>query len=270
MMPTLRRWIQVYGAFAAMALKTHLAYTIWVWMEFFVQILSMVVFIYFWRAVYAGAGRLGGLSFQQMLDYILLAQVLLPLLETRTIFDVGRIVRSGDLVVELARPVDFQGRFFVERLAALAVFTVHKLPLLMLAWLIFGLHLPTDLMAWCAFLLALLLGQGILFYFDWIFACLAFYTTEIWGLEVARVGIATFFSGALIPLVVMPSWLRQLAASLPFAQAIYVPATFLSGITPLAEAPRFWLVQVLWLAGLGMLSRWVFRLAARKVTVQGG
>jgi ABC-type uncharacterized transport system permease subunit len=36
----------------------------------------------------------------------------------------------------------------------------------------------------------------------------------------------------------MPAWLQGLAAALPFAQAIAVPVSLLSGITPLAEAPR--------------------------------
>ncbi len=110
----------------------------------------------------------------------------------------------------------------------------------------------------------------MLFLFDWMFACLAFYVTETWGLSVVRIGVGSFFSGALVPLAMMPGWLQKLAASMPFAQALSVPVSFLSGITPLAEAPRLWLIQLAWLAGLLVVSRLVFRVAMRKVTVQGG
>jgi ABC-2 type transport system permease protein len=57
---------------------------------------------------------------------------------------------------------------------------------------------------------------------------------------------------------------------MPFAQALSVPISFLSGITTFADAPRIWSIQVIWLVILLVLSRLVFRVAVRKVTVQGG
>lgn len=270
MIRTLRRQLNIYGAIAAIEAKVYLAYNIWVWMEFAVQLITMIIFVYFWRAVYANAPVLGGLSLQQTLNYILLAQIIAPLVENRLIFHFGFLVRNGQVAIELVRPIDFQARYYVEGLARLGIFLLQKTPLLLLAWAFFGLQLPPHPAAWGAFALSLLLGQSILFFSDWIFACLAFYSTETWGLSVVRVGVATFFSGALIPLSMMPVWLQRMAAALPFAQALAVPVSFLSGVTSLADTPRVWLVQLLWLAGMAALSRLVFNTAVRKVTVQGG
>jgi ABC-2 type transport system permease protein len=89
-------------------------------------------------------------------------------------------------------------------------------------------------------------------------------------LAVLRFGVATFFSGSLVPLAMMPGWLQNLTLALPFAQALYVPVSLLSGITPLSQLPRIWLVQIVYLLVLAFLSRLVFRVAVRKVTVQGG
>jgi ABC-2 type transport system permease protein len=114
------------------------------------------------------------------------------------------------------------------------------------------------------------LGNSVVFFFDYLFACLAFSSTETWGLSVVRVGAAAFFSGALVPLTMMPGWLQAVANALPFAQALYAPVAVLGGIVPLAEAPRVWAVQLVWLAVLFVLSRLVFRVAVRKITVQGG
>lgn len=270
MIRSLSRAGRVYGAIAAMVPKQNLAYSLWVWMEFIVQIMTMLILVFFWRAVYANATTLGGLDLQQTISYILLAQVVAPLVQTRVIFGFGFLVQSGGIGLELLRPIDFQVRYFVEHLAGLAVFAVQRLPLLLIAWAFFGLRLPSDAAAWGAFAVALVLGQSVLFSFDFLFACLAFYTTETWGLSVVRVSLATFFSGALVPLAMMPAWLQRVTTALPFAQALYVPVAFLSGITPVAAAPQVWLVQVVWLAGLWAASRWVFSLAVRKVTVQGG
>ncbi|MBK9712165.1 MAG: ABC-2 family transporter protein [Kouleothrix sp.] len=270
MIEGVRRQLNVYGAFAGMVPKQYLAYNLWAWMEFFVQIVAMTIFVFFWRAVYASSTTIGGLTLQQTINYILLAQTLNPLIENRLIFRFGWIIREGYVAVELMRPVDFQLRSYVEELASLLIFLAQKIPLVILAWLLFGLQLPADPALWGCFLISLLLGQALLFCFDWAFACIAFYSTETWGLSVVRVGVAAFFSGSLLPLQMLPGWLRALADALPFAQALYVPVSFLSRITPASDAPRVWLTQALWLAGLLALSRLVFRAALRKVTVQGG
>lgn len=270
MIQSLRRNISIYSAIAATAAKTRLAYNMWVWADFVVTLVSMFVFVYFWRAVYMGTSSLGGLQLSQTITYILLARLLSPLVETRTIFFFGFMIRQGQIAVELTRPLDMQARIMTESFAELLVFLVQRLPLFLIAWLFFGMRLPTDPKLWLAFFISLVLGQIVLFLFDWMFACLAFYVTETWGLSVVRVGAGSFFSGALVPLVMMPTWLQKLAAVLPFAQALSVPVSFLSGITNLANAPHLWMIQILWLIVLLILSRLVFSVAVRKVTVQGG
>ena len=270
MIQSLKRGISIYRAIAATAAKTRLAYNMWVWADFVVTLVSMIVFVYFWRAVYAGTSTLGGLELSQTITYILLARLLSPLIETRTIFFFGFMIRQGQIAVELTRPLDMQARVMTENFAELLVFLVQRLPLFLIAWLFFGMRLPADPGLWLAFFISLFLGQIVLFLFDWMFACLAFYVTETWGLSVVRVGTGSFFSGALVPLVMMPGWLQTLAASMPFAQALSVPVSFLSGISTLADAPRIWLIQIVWLLVLFVLSRVVFSIAVRKVTVQGG
>ena len=267
---SLRRTLSVYGAFALNMPKLFLAYRAWVFAEVFVQLLGMVIFAYFWRAVYAGQSDIRGLSLQQTLNYVLISQVFLQLAVSRMILYLGDFLREGKIVLEMARPVDFQGRFYAETLAELAMDLTLKAPLLLVAVFAFGLTLPADPLVWGAFFVSLFIGQTALFCFDWLFCSLAFYTTEVWGLSVFREGVGTFFSGALVPLALMPGWLEAVAQALSFAQAFYIPVSLLSGITPLEDIPQLWLVQLAWLAGLFALSRIVFRVAARKVTVQGG
>jgi ABC-2 type transport system permease protein len=68
----------------------------------------------------------------------------------------------------------------------------------------------------------------------------------------------------------MPDWLRSIANALPFAQSVAVPVSLLSGITPASDALQVWAIQIVWLVGLALVSRAVFRVSLRKVTVQGG
>jgi ABC-2 type transport system permease protein len=272
MIGTLRRRLAIYASIAAMVPKMFLAYSIWVWVELFTQVLTMAIMTSFWKAVFAGAGgaTIGGLTLQQTINYVLIAQILAPMVESRFIFHMGFLLREGQISVELLRPVDMQARYMAENLAELATDMIFKAPLLLVAWLVFGLELPSDPARWAVFALALLLGRVVFFCFNWMFASLAFYTTETWGLSVLYEGIAKFFSGAVLPLAILPGWLQLIGAALPFAQVLYAPVALLTGITPLGEAPRVYLTQLAWMAGLAVASRLAFGRALRKVTVQGG
>jgi len=80
-MNRLRHLFNVYGAVLATVPKFYAAYRAWVWAEFVLQIMAMVVLYFFWQAVYASGGTLGGLTFQQTINYVMIAQLLMPLID---------------------------------------------------------------------------------------------------------------------------------------------------------------------------------------------
>lgn len=273
MLTSLRRGFNIYGTIAAMMPKLYLAYSIWVWMQLFVQIIAVFIQVAFWRAVFASSpsGTVGSLGLNQTLNYIILAQIFLPALHaSSTIYYFGSLMRQGQVGIELLRPVDFQLSVYVRNVSEVAVGLVTQLPLAVVAWFIFPYQLPADPLLWLAFFVTLFLGNAVLFFFDWILACVSFYSTETWGLSVLRFGISNFLAGSLIPLAIMPLWLQQVAGALPFSYALYVPVSLISGITPLETVLRIWLLELAYLAVLIPLSRYIFKVAVRKVTVQGG
>lgn len=271
MIAAFRQRLSIYLGYAAMAPKLVLAYSIWVWMEFFVQTMALVIFVAFWRAAYAGQGTIGGLTLDSTLNYIILARIFLPLaMNTGMIFHFGRLLREGQMGIELLRPLDFQASCYVQSASFLAMDLLMQIPLAVVGWLLFRFQLPTDPLVWLAFLITALLGNLLVFLLDWILGCISFYSTETWGLGVLRFSIALFFSGSLVPLAMMPDWLRTIAAVIPFSQALYVPVGLLSGILPVAEVAKNWPGQIAAIAVLLFLSRAIFNVSVRKVTVQGG
>ncbi|MBP6015933.1 MAG: ABC-2 family transporter protein [Candidatus Promineofilum sp.] len=267
----LNRLIRVYGAIAAIVPKMVMAYSIWVWMDLFVGIIAVVILVAFWRAVYASTATLSGLTLDQTLNYILLAQLFGEAAHvTNSIYDIGAGLREGHIAAALLRPLDYQASMYVQNLVQLGIGFVLNIPLALFIWIVYGLHLPADPLVWLAFAFTLLLGHAVMFCFDWIVSCTAFYSTEIWGMSVVRHSLGLFLSGALIPLTLMPDWLRTIASVLPFSQTVFLPISILSGIRPLADMPRIWLMQGVMLIGLLLLSRFVFGRSLRVITVQGG
>ncbi|HLO04538.1 MAG TPA: ABC-2 family transporter protein [Symbiobacteriaceae bacterium] len=271
MFSLLRRRLSIYGAIMALIPKQFMQYSAWFWAEMIGQVLAMVIVGSFWRAVYASSTTVGGLTADSTIRYILLAQLVAPLVRWGMILEMGGLVSQGGVAIELTRPIDMQARMFAQGLAASLTNLIFKSgPLALFGWLFLGLTFPTDPLTWGAFLISWLLGFAALFCFDWIIACVVFYTTEAWGLHILREGVAAFLSGALIPLAMMPSLLQKVAAVVPFGQALYVPVGLLSGLIPLSGAPKAWLIQIAWIVVLLPLSRFVFSRAVRAVTVQGG
>lgn len=270
MINALRRNTLIYGALAAIVPKQFMAYNLWVWVGFWLQFIQMMMYVFFWRAIYANTPDIAGLNLQQTLNYILLAQLFATFADSNLLWEFGYHLREGGIVHVLLRPVDMQATYYVQNLTQSFVWLLYQAPMFLLAIFGFGLQLPTDPAVWGAFFVALLLGRTVMFFFDWILACLTFYTTEVWGLGVLIGGISLFFSGQFLPLDMLPDWLRALVQLLPFSQGIYSPISILSGITPLDQVLPLWVTQLAWLIGLALASRLIFAIAVRKVTVQGG
>ena len=259
-----------YFAILGMVPKVFMAYQIWFWVGLVLGTIGMAIMYFFWQAVYGSREAIAGLSLNTTLTYILLAQVFRPLTDNDLIFDFGFGLREGVIIHHLLRPMNFQGMYYFQCLGILGTQMVLQIPMALVATFVFGLQWPTNPVVWGAFLITALLGYSILFFFVYCVACLTFYTTEVWGLGVLFGGLSIFLSGSLVPLAMMPEWLRNVVLAIPFAQSLAVPLNILTGITPLGEVPHVWLIQVFWLFGLWLASNMIFKIAIRKVTVQGG
>jgi ABC-2 type transport system permease protein len=266
----LAKSIGAYAALAGMVTKTFLALNWSAWVRILQSLVGLVVFVYFWRAVYANSASIAGLALETTLGYIMLARIFQPLGFFDMIFEFGYQLSQGGIAALLVRPLDVQFAYYVQGLANLAVALGRQVPVAVVALLVFRLHWPTDPLTWAVFIVSALIGRSVLFCMDWLFACFTLYTTDSWGLYITSIGLTTFFGGGLVPLAMMPAWLRLIVQNTPFAQSIYVPISLLSGVTPLSQAPRLLLIQLLWLGGMAAVSRGFFNVALRRITIQGG
>jgi ABC-2 type transport system permease protein len=134
-----RRNLSAYAALFAMIPKLFMAYHLWFWIGLVLSIISMAILVFFWRAIYADTNTISGLTLHQMLNYILLAFVFMPLTNNNLIWEMGTNLREGTIIHHLLRPVNFQGMNYAQSLGTLVTGLILQVPMvivpgLCLAW----------------------------------------------------------------------------------------------------------------------------------------
>ena len=73
MIQSVRRRASIYGALFSMIPKMFMAYQLWFWAGLVMNVISMAILVFFWRAIYADTATISGLAEDQTIRYILLA-----------------------------------------------------------------------------------------------------------------------------------------------------------------------------------------------------
>ena len=99
---------------------------------------------------------------------------------------------------------------------------------------------------------------------------IAFYVDSAMGPFELWIGVHAIFSGYLIPLEVLPGWVRGAAGVLPFRFMLAFPVETLVGLLSPGDAARQLAAQWLYVALTGSLALRVWRAGVRRYAAFGG
>ena len=110
---------------------------------------------------------------------------------------------------------------------------------------------------------ALLMSALIRFGIAYCFGMLSFWFLEIQGFVILSMAVETILGGQIFPLDLLPNWLFNVSAGLPYFYQMYFPVALLTGrisdpavIMAMLRIQLFWVVivlvicQILWRRGL--------------------
>jgi ABC-2 type transport system permease protein len=221
--------------------------------------------------VVAGRPRVGGYDAADTLTYVWLVQGLLMVAYLWGWNELAVRIISGDIVVDLGRPVDLQGAWLAGDLGRAAYHTLFRgLPPVLLGELLFRLRLPTDPLIWLAFPVSVALASAVSFAMRFLVNLCAFWLLDYRGMLNVSALIWTFLSGSVVPLAFLPDGPRAAVEAMPFAAVLQVPIDVFLGKhrgIDLAGALAF---QVGWALALLALGRLVLAAGVRRLVVQGG
>ena len=160
----------------------------------------------------AGGGVVGGWDEATLVTFSFLTQGLIACTGAFRESELAERVRTGDVVVDLYRPIDLQAWWLASWTGRAAfTFLARGVPPVLLGAVVFDLVWPAGPAAWAAFAVSVVLASGIGFGLRFCTNLTAFWLLDNRGLDQLVTLVLTFFGGLLIPVVLFPTWLESLA-----------------------------------------------------------
>lgn len=259
--------MKVYRTLCLMMARTALAYRASFVIGLFGLVFQLLAMLAIWRAL-TGSGALRGFTSPEITAYLLVAFATGALLGTIGDWAMPERIRSGDVAIDLVRPVDYQAARFAE---CLGLIGMELIAVLVVTAAVLGLAGPVAAPAQpVLFTVSILLVIPVKFAIMYLTSLLAFWTQNYLGLTWARNAVASLLSGAMVPLAFFPGWFQGLAAALPFASVTSTPALIYLGRASGPAAVGLIAAQAAWAVGLIVAGRLAWRGAVRQLTVHGG
>ncbi len=263
--------MKVYLAVAVKSFQRSLAYRAANLAGIATNIFFGAVYVYVFIALFRGRGQVGGLDLRDTITYASLSQSLLMVMTAFGNRDLSEAVVKGDIATDLSRPVDFYFFWAAQDLGRAIYYLLFRgLPTFAACLLLFRPELPPTRAAGAFCLGMLLLGTAVSFAFRFIISSLAFWFSDVRGLNYLSGTLTLFFSGFIVPLNFLPAGVRSIVELLPFEALAHLPINIYLGkvsgpaLIQAAALEIGWLIVMI-IAGRGVLNRMVGRL-----TVAGG
>ena len=226
-----------------------------------------------WSTLYnlSDSDIIGVYTRQEMYTFIIVAFAINNLLTWSNENNLSREIRSGIVAARFIRPVPF----LVQSLAGMAGFLIPQaivnFVIVGLLFVFWGSHLVIpSLNILILSLLSLALGLILRMVLVSCISLLCFFTTSHLGLAWTRTAITEFFSGALIPISLFPSWLAAVSFYTPFPLMLQIPISiFLGEPTHFPVKVTFGL-QLVWIVIFFIFHQLLYGKIRKNITFAGG
>ncbi len=239
----------------------------------FGNVVYLVIIYNLWKAIYASVDTptVGGMTFTDTMIYLVLASAQFCFMEAYLVWEMGWGIQSGNIVLQLLRPISFETyQLFVIAGANLFNFVLTFIPTFFIIQIVTDWPIPMGVNL-LYYIVAAALGGLINFAVDFFVGTICLYTQSIWGINIMKQLMVTFLSGATIPLAFFPETLRKIVMFLPFHAIYNTPLTLLiHNDLPMSEIGKMLLTQLLWAVLMMAVAGGFWKVSEKVITVNGG
>ena len=221
---------------------------------------------------------INGMTLAQGVSYIWLVQIMVGFMGTNIDGDLLGKITSGDVGIELCRPLDLYWHWFARTAAGKAsavsvrggITAVFGAMLSFLGFGGIGFGLPYSPLNFILFLISIFIA------FLFSTAYCMFMTAIRMGIKwgdgpIHLIGVAgMILSGAFLPLQLWPDFMQAFLRLQPFASYVDTPARLYVGSVSVETGLLSVAFQILWIAAFILLGRAIMKRKIKNVVIQGG
>ena len=251
-----------------------MVYRINFFMEILSVILSSLIVVFVWLAIYKSSGRevIGGYSIQEMVTYLLGGGLINSfILTTAENPETSQSIQDGTLSTMLIKPLNPYGIWFARDLGSKAFLFLLGLVGYLGVFFFFRNYLVifTSFGYFILFLCSMLLAALLQFLLFECLSLLSFWVENTYGIRFTMRVIMEVVGGAIIPLSLFPQILQKIFLLLPFPFLIYLPMRIYLGKIPMGQLPGEFLKEAAWIVGLALLNMIVWKKGIRQYVAMG-
>lgn len=235
--------------------------------------LYLIVVYFLWKSIYASAETdvVNGMTFTDALIYLVLATALFNFMEMYTVWEMGRNIQSGKIVLDLLKPMKYRRYLFWSYSGSFVTqFFFTFLPTFIVVSIVTrgAVPLGINLLYFAvSVVMAVLINYGI----DFITGTICLYTESIWGINIMKQVIVLLLSGSTVPIAFFPEPLKTIVYYLPFQSIYNAPLTLLLNGSPTPEnVIKILGAQFFWCVVITLLGNLFWKISLRQITVNGG
>jgi ABC-2 type transport system permease protein len=270
------RAVRKYWNILRASLVERMAYRADFFLSTLLRFLPMLTTILLWQAIFAGAGgdvSLGGYRRDEMIAYLLLVHISRMFSSMPGLANgIARDIRDGSLKKYLLQPIEMIPYLLSYRAAHKAAYIVmSSLPYALLFFLCRDFfHGWPDAPQFAAYVVSLLLGFFVGFFFECCMGTIGFWLLEVSSFLYVINTLNFIISGQMLPLDFLSPFWAGLLKALPFQYLAYFPATIFLGKVPHNQLLYGLLGELAWAVAFIVTARTLYRLGLRRYSAYGG
>lgn len=237
------------------------------------NILYLIVVYFLWNAIYASAGTdtVNGMTFNDTLIYLVLATAIFNFMEMYIVWEIGRTIQSGKIVLDLLKPMGYRSYMFWSYSGSFVTqFFLTFLPTFIIVSIVTHGAIPLGINL-LYFAVSVVMAVAINYSIDFFIGAICLYTESIWGINIMKQVIVLLLSGATIPIAFFPEPLKTIVLYLPFQSIYNAPLTLLLNGSPDPSTVMTTLgTQLIWCIITTVVSSVFWNTSLKQITVNGG
>lgn len=271
----MRRLIRTYIPFTKGIIQAFAIYRLNFYVFILGDMFQTVVLLYIWFAIFTSSAQqvIQGFTFSEMTAYVVMSTLTGILITNEVHWSIGEDVQTGNIAMNLIKPVSYQLRQYFAALGYLAVNLTSIFFPLYLAYSVYNyavLGILPSVTVLLLYFLSTALSSLLLFFINYLFGLAAFFVEYVFGFIYAKEAVMRILSGQLIPLSFFPAPILAVFRFLPFSGLVYTPTMVYLGKFTGNELLMSLALQAVWVFLLMGLTQFVWNRAIRRLTILGG